>query len=65
MLISVFVKGSQQAHHYEEGDYVEEGDSPEDLLGCLWEGFAGVGSFRSCETNKFSSAKGKGGSDEY
>lgn len=48
----------------EQGDDVEEGNSPEDLLGGLWEGLAGVGSFSSGKTDQLSSTESERSIDE-
>jgi hypothetical protein len=45
-------------------DNVEESDSPEDLFQCRGQRLSRVGSFSCSETDKFSSGKCKGSSDE-
>lgn len=48
----------------EEGDDVEEGHTPEDLLGGLGEGLARVVGLGGSKTNQLGSSEGESGSDE-
>lgn len=54
----VVVRGDDEAEE-EERDHVEEGDTPEDLLGGLGDRLAWVGGFCGSETDKFSSSEGE------
>lgn len=48
----------------EEIDNVEDADTPDDLLGGLWDFLLGVCGLGSCQASKFGSAEGKRGRDE-
>jgi hypothetical protein len=48
----------------EEGDDVEEGDTPEDLLGSLWDGLSWVIRLGGGETDQLSSSESEGCSNE-
>ena len=61
----VVIVGGDDETEEEEGDNIEERDSPEDLLGGLGDGLARVGGFSCSETNKLSSTKGKGSGHEH
>lgn len=57
------VRGDDQTQE-EERDHVEEGDTPEDLLGGFRDRLAWVGGFCCCETDELSSSEGEGSRDE-
>jgi hypothetical protein len=48
----------------EEIDNVEDADTPDDLLGGLWDFLLGVCGLGSCQSSKFSSAEGKRSRDK-
>ena len=48
----------------EERDDVEDGDTPENLLGGLWKGLSRVVGLSSGETNQLSTSEGESGGDE-
>lgn len=47
-----------------KGDNVEEGDTPEDLLGSLWNGLSWVGGLSGGKTDQLGSSEGERGGDE-
>ena len=61
----VLVVGGDDEAEEEERDHVEEGDTPEHLLGGLGDRLSWVGGFCCGETHQLSSTEGKGGSDEH
>ena len=60
----LFVVGGDDEAEEEEGEDVEQSDTPEDLLGGLWKRLSGVVGLGSCETNQLGTGEGEGGSDE-
>ena len=49
----------------EQAEYIEQSDTPEDLLDGTWKSFGGVGRFSDCETHEFRTGKGEGSCDEH
>lgn len=60
---TTFVGGHEQADEH-QGDDVEDGDAPEDLLDGGRERLAGVSGFGSSETDKFCASEREGAGDE-
>lgn len=58
------VRRDDQANK-QKTDHVEEGNTPEHLLGGRGERFPWIGCFSGCETDKLSTSKGECGGDEH
>lgn len=60
----IWVVGWEDQAKEEEGDNVEEGNSPEDLSGSLREGLVGLSGFGSGQADHLSTTESEGGDDE-
>lgn len=60
----VWVVGRHNQANKQETDHVEEGDTPEHLLGRGGKRFPGIGSLRGCEADELRASEGEGGGDE-